>query len=87
MGSDITAMGLKFEDYLKHLNKTKENLRKEFLKDAEKKAKLALILSEIATVEKIVADPEEVAKEVAAILDQLKDADPNEPKSTLKRLD
>src|SRR3989344_4678642 len=27
MESDITQMGLKFEDYLKHLNKTKEDLR------------------------------------------------------------
>src|SRR3989344_1071135 len=37
MESDITQMGLKFEDYLKHLNKTKEDLRKEFRADAEKK--------------------------------------------------
>lgn len=76
MESDITQMGLKFEDYLKHLNKTKEDLRKEFRIDAEKKAKLALILNEIAKVEKIVADPEQVVKEVAAILEHYKDADP-----------
>jgi trigger factor len=76
MESDITQMGLKFEDYLKHLNKTVEDLRKEFRGDAEKKAKLALILNEIAKVEKIVADEEQVAKEVAAILEHYKDADP-----------
>jgi trigger factor len=76
MESDITQMGLKFEDYLKHLNKTVEDLRKEFRKDGEKKAKLALILHEIAKVEKIVADPEQVAKEVAAILEHYKEADP-----------
>ncbi len=76
MESDITNMGLKFEDYLKHLNKTKENLRGEFRTEAEKKAKLALILNEIAKVEKIVADVEQVEKEVAAILDHYKDADP-----------
>ena len=76
MESDITQMGLKFEDYLKHLNKTKEDLRKEFRKDAEKKAKLALILNEVAKAEKIVADEEQVAKEVAAILEHYKDADP-----------
>jgi len=56
MESDITQMGLKFEDYLKHLNKKVEDLRKEFRNDAEKKAKLALILNEIAKIEKIVAD-------------------------------
>jgi len=76
MESDITQMGLKFEDYLKHLNKTKENLRSEFKTDAEKKAKLALILNEIAKIEKIAADPELVANEVAAILEHYKDADP-----------
>lgn len=76
MESDITQMGLKFEDYLKHLNKTVEDLRKEFRGDAEKKAKLALILNEIAKVEKIVAEEEQVAKEVAAILEHYKDADP-----------
>src|SRR3989338_1686938 len=77
MESDITQMGLKFEDYLKHLNKTKEDLRKEFRTDAEKKAKLALILNEISKVEKILADEEQVAKEVASILEQYKDADPD----------
>ncbi len=76
MESDIAGMGLKFEDYLKHLNKTKEDLRKEFRKDGEKKAKLALVLNEIAKVEKIIAEEEAVAKEVAHILEHYKDADP-----------
>ena len=77
MESDITQMGLKFEDYLKHLNKTKENLRSEFRIEAEKKAKLALILNEIAKAEKIVADEEAVAKEVAHILEHYKEAGPD----------
>ena len=76
MEDDITQMGLKFEDYLKHLNKTKEDLRKEFWKDGEKKSKLALILHKIAETEKITAPEEEVAKEVAHILEHYKDADP-----------
>lgn len=76
MESDITQMGLKFEDYLKHLNKKVEDLRKEFQTEGEKKAKLALILNEIAKVEKIVADEKLVADEVAAILEHYKEADP-----------
>lgn len=76
MESDITTMGLNFDDYLKHLNKTKEDLRKDFTPDGEKKAKLGLILNEIAKAEKIEANPEEVAKEVAHILEHYKDADP-----------
>ncbi len=76
MESDITQMGLKFEDYLKHLNKSTEDLRKEFEKDGEKKAKLSLILNEIAKIENITADPEQVAMEVAHLLEHYKDADP-----------
>ncbi len=80
MESDIAQMGLKFEDYLKQLNKTKENLRSEFRNDAEKKAKLALLLNEIAKIEKIVADPAQVAKEVSVILEHYKNADPERAK-------
>jgi trigger factor len=80
MESDITQMGLKFEDYLKHLSKTVEDLRKEFKTDAEKKAKLALVLNKIASDEKIVADQEQVANEVAMILEHYKDADPERAK-------
>jgi trigger factor len=75
MESDITQMGLKFEDYLKHLNKTVEDMRKEFRKDAEKKAKLALVLNEISKLEKIIADEAEVTKEVEHIMEHYKDAD------------
>ncbi|MCE9585400.1 hypothetical protein K8Q94_02140 [Candidatus Nomurabacteria bacterium] len=76
MESDITAMGLKFEEYLKHLNKTTEDLKKEFRNDGEKKAKLGLVLNKIAEVEKIVADEKQVALEVEQILAHYKDADP-----------
>ena len=50
MESDVSQMGLKFEDYLKHLKKTVEDLRKEFQKDGEKKAKLSLILKVLKIV-------------------------------------
>lgn len=76
MESDITQMGMKFEDYLKHLNKTKEELRTEFRPDAEKKAKLGLVLNQISENEKISASEDEVEKEVAHILEHYKEADP-----------
>ena len=76
MESDIAQMGLKFEDYLKHLKKTAEDLKKEIRPDAEKKAKLGLILNEIAKAEKFAADKEQVDREVAHILEHYKDADP-----------
>jgi len=75
MESDITQMGLKFEDYLKHLGKTIKDLKNEFRNDAEKKAKLGLALNKIAEVEKIFADKEQVEREVAQILEIYKDAD------------
>ena len=80
MESDITTMGLKFEDYLSHMKKTREDLRKNFRKDGEKKAKLALILNEIARAEKISADPAQVEKEVKDILERYKEADPERAK-------
>jgi len=80
MESDITTMGLKFDEYLKHINKTVEDLRKEFRNDGEKKAKLALILHEIAKIEKIVADEEEIIKEVDELLKHYKEADPERAK-------
>ncbi len=73
---DIARMGVKMEDYLKHLKKTIEDFRKEWRKDAEKKATFQLILNEIAVQEKIVADKDEVEKEVSHILAHYKDADP-----------
>lgn len=76
MESDITQMGLKFEDYLKHLNKTVEDLKKDFRPDAEKRSKLSLVLNEIAKQEKLIAEKEEVEKEVAHLIEHYKDADP-----------
>ena len=77
MESDITNMGLKFENYLTHLKKTTEELRVEFRNDAEKKAKLGLVLNKISELEKIKAEEKEIEKEVAHILEVYKDADKN----------
>lgn len=71
---DITKAGLKVEDYLKHLKKTPEDLKKEWLPDAEKRAKVQLIITKIALEEKIEADPEMVKKEVKNLLKTYKDA-------------
>ena len=37
---DIAEMGMKVEDYLKHLKKSFEDMRKEWRPDAEKQGKL-----------------------------------------------
>jgi FKBP-type peptidyl-prolyl cis-trans isomerase (trigger factor) len=74
--SDITGMGLKVEDYLKHIKKTPEDLRKDWTPDAEKRAKLNLILGQIAKEEKITADKEAVEVEVKNLMERFKDVDP-----------
>lgn len=74
--TDIENMGLKFDDYLKHLNKTIEDLEKDWKVDAEKRAKMQLIVAEIAKEEKLKVDAEKVAEEVKKITENYKDADP-----------
>lgn len=73
---DINRMGVKLEDYLKHAKKTIEEIRSEWKPNAEKKAKLQLILNEIVKLEKIAVDIKEIDEEVKHILAHYKDADP-----------
>jgi len=72
---DIERMGVKLDDYLKHAKKTLEEIRKDWLPHAEKKAKLQLILNAISTAEKIQPTQAEIDAEVAHIVEHYKDAD------------
>jgi len=74
---DIEKTGLKTEDYLKHIKKTWEELRKEWRPDAEKRAKTELILFEISEKEKLAPTKEELEAEAKKMLEHYKDADPN----------
>ncbi len=76
MQGDVAQMGLKFEDYLTHLKKNEEDLRKDFRKDAEQRSKLSLVLANIAKVENIKPEDEAIEHEVAHILEHYKEADP-----------
>ncbi|MCX6715734.1 MAG: trigger factor [Candidatus Taylorbacteria bacterium] len=73
--ADIERMGVKIDDYLKHAKKSIEDVRKEWAPHAEKKAKLQLILNEIAKLENIKPSPTEVETEVNHIVEHYKDAD------------
>jgi trigger factor len=75
MKDDIKRFGMSFEEYLKRVNKTEDDLKKEFEKDAEKRAKLQLILNAIAEVEKITIPAEEIEKEAKHILEHFGSAD------------
>lgn len=72
---DIEKMGVKFEDYIKHAKKTIEDIRKEWHPHAEKKAKLQLVLNEIAKKENLTVDPKDIEEEVNHIVEHYKDAD------------
>ncbi len=75
MKHDIERMGLKYEDYLKHLNKTGEDIAKDWRADALKRVKLDLLLTHIAREEKITADKAKLDAEVAHAREHHKDID------------
>ena len=76
MKEDVVRFGVKYEDYLKQINKTEEELRKEFRDQATKRAKLQLTLNKIAGEEKIEADKEAVEKEMKHALEHFPAAKP-----------
>lgn len=72
---DVEKMGMKFEEYLKTTKKTEEELRKEWVPDAEKRSKVQIALTHIADAEKLEVLKEDLDREVKFFTDQYKDAD------------
>jgi len=83
---DISNMGLQPEEYLKHIKKTWEELRKEWLPDAEKRAKTQLILQKISLEEKIEPNKEQIEKEIKHLTEQHKGADPERVKAYVEMI-
>ncbi len=75
MNEDLKRARLKMDDYLEHIKKTKADLIKEWEPAAEKRAKLQLILNEIAKKEDIKPDQAQLDEQVDQLLEQYKDAD------------
>jgi trigger factor len=75
MKGDVAQMGGTFEEYLKYIKKTESDLRKEWYADAEKRAKIQIILNQIAKDKKIEADKELVEKEAQRLMEMYKEAD------------
>ena len=69
----VIRQGGKFEDYLKHLKKTKDELMLEIIPNALKRVKSALLIREIAVIEKITAHEHEIEEKIAALKKQYKD--------------
>jgi FKBP-type peptidyl-prolyl cis-trans isomerase (trigger factor) len=76
MRDDISRYGLAFEDYLKRINKTEDDIRTEFREQAKNRAKLQLVLNKIAEEEKVEADKDAVEKELGHAIEHFPDARP-----------
>jgi len=75
MEDDLKRSELKMDDYLTHIKKTKEDLAAEWKPAAETRAKLQLVLNEIAKDKEITPDQAEVEAQTKQLLERFKDAD------------
>ncbi len=66
----IESNGLEFNDYLEHLKKSVEDLRKDFYEDAVKRVKSALILREVIDKENLEVSEKEVKEQIDSLLKQ-----------------
>jgi len=74
MKNDIERMGSKFEDYLKKVKKSEDDLRKDLRESSQKKAKIQLIFNKIAEAEKLEPNKEILENEVKEVLKHYPDA-------------
>ncbi|KKP59919.1 MAG: Trigger factor [Candidatus Nomurabacteria bacterium GW2011_GWF1_34_20] len=84
--ADITNIGFKVEDYLKQINKTEADLRGEWRADAEKRAKLQMIIHTISEKENLKPTEEEIEADVLKITEMYKDADPSRARAYVEQM-
>jgi len=85
LAQSVQAHGADFESYLIHIKKTKDDLKKDFAKQAEKRVRISLVLSEIAASEQIKLDEEEVKKRMEETVARLRAEDTGKIDSDLLR--
>ena len=69
---NVKNQGAKFDDYLTHLKKTRDQIMLELMPEAVKKVKASLIVRQIANLEKISVSHENVHQAIDDILEQYK---------------
>lgn len=72
---DIAMAGMDIEEYLKKIEKTRDDLKTDWMDGAKQRAQMQLIISEIAEAEKLHPTTEEIEKEAAEIMERYKDAE------------
>ncbi|MBI5400752.1 MAG: hypothetical protein HZB12_01380 [Candidatus Yonathbacteria bacterium] len=70
--AQLEKLGSSLENYLKEIKKDLNSLKKEWRADAEKRVRLQLVLHKIARTESLAASAEEIAAEVAHIMEHHK---------------
>lgn len=75
-----------FEDYLKKVNQTEEELKESFTLEAEGRIKGFLVLNKIATAENIQTSEEEVKEEVNKVLNKYPDIETAKKELDLEKL-
>ncbi|HBV01294.1 MAG TPA: hypothetical protein DEF00_02780 [Candidatus Taylorbacteria bacterium] len=82
----VENLGGSFDDYLKEVKKDAVALKKEWGKDAERRARLQLMFFQIAREEKIAAEEKSIEAEVKHLLEHHKNADPQSARSFVETL-
>lgn len=86
MKADMERYGSKWEEYLEHVKKTEEEIKKDWREVAEKRTKSQLILNEIAKKEKIEVSKDEVIAESIKIMTQMPEANEDHVKSYVTQI-
>lgn len=65
---DVEHRGMQFDNYLEHIKKTKEDLKKEFQDKAVERVKIAIVMRKIGEAENIKVSDEELTTKITDIL-------------------
>lgn len=85
-GADVARMGLDFEQYLKTVKKTKEELHNEWKPDAAKRAKIQILIGKIADQEKIEPDEALINRDTEALQARYPETDKERVRSYIHML-
>lgn len=76
--TDIARSGITFEAYLKQLDKTKDDILKEFEPEAIRRAKFQLLINAISKEANLIPKEEDVEKEANKIMETYAESDKNQ---------
>jgi len=82
----VARLGLEFDAYLKNINKTLEDLKKDWQEKARQRVKAALILQEIGEKEMVKISDSEIEREINHILTHYPDIDSTKDQIDIERL-